>query len=278
MSLSTAQEKKAAVAYLGPPATWTHQAAREKFGDRAEYLPQTHIGAVFEEVSRHRAVYGVVPAENSTEGIIAHTFDMFVDYDVRICGQVPLRIEHNLLGLGDRAKITRLYSHAQVFGQCRDWLNREMPGVEKIEVSSTSRASDLATHESNSGALASRLAAEIYQLPILAAAIQDKADNTTRFFVIGQENCPRTGLDRTSIMFGLRDGAGGPLEALRLFDQLKVGLRKIESRPTRRKAWDYYFFVEVDGHQEDESIMAVVDELKKNCPVVKVLGSYPDNE
>jgi len=278
MSASLALEKGITIAYLGPEATWTHQAAREKFGASVQYLPQTHIGDVFEQVHRHRADYGVVPVENSTEGAVDHTLDMFIDYDLRICAQVLLRIENHLLGKGDRAKITRLYSHPQVFGQCRDWLSREMPGIEKIEVSSTTRAAELAAQEPNSGALAGRMAAEVYQLPILARAIQDKADNTTRFLIIGQQSCPRTGLDRTSIMLGLRDQPGALFEALRPFDQFKVSLRKIESRPSRRKAWEYFFFVDMDGHQEDELLMAVIQELKKNCSIVKVLGSYPDIE
>jgi chorismate mutase/prephenate dehydratase len=278
MSASLALEKGITIAYLGPEATWTHQAAREKFGASVQYLPQTHIGDVFEQVHRHRADYGVVPVENSTEGAVDHTLDMFIDYDLRVCAQVLLRIENHLLGRGDRAKMTRLYSHPQVFGQCRDWLGREMPRVEKIEVSSTTRAAELAAQEPNSGALAGRMAAEVYQLPILARAIQDKADNTTRFLIIGEQSCPRTGLDRTSIMLGLRDQPGALFEALRPFDQFKVSLRKIESRPSRRKAWEYFFFVDVDGHQEDELLVAVIQELRKNCSIVKVLGSYPDIE
>ena len=278
MSASLALEKPIAIAYLGPEATWTHQAAREKFGASVQYLPQSHIRDVFEQVHRRRADYGVVPVENSTEGAVDHTLDMFMDYDLRVCAQVLLKIENHLLGRGVREKITRLYSHPQVFGQCRDWLSREMPGVEKIEVSSTTRAAELAAHEPNSGALAGRMAAEVYGLPILARAIQDKADNTTRFLIIGQQSCPRTGFDRTSIMLGLRDQPGALFEALRPFDQFKVSLRKIESRPSRRKAWEYYFFVDMEGHQEDELLMAVIHELKKNCSVVKVLGSYPDIE
>jgi chorismate mutase/prephenate dehydratase len=278
MSASLAVEKTITIAYLGPEATWTHQAAREKFGASVQYLPQIHIADVFEQVSRGHADYGVVPVENSTEGAVDHTLDMFIDSDLQICAQLLLRIENHLLGRGSRDKITRLYSHPQVFGQCRDWLRREMPGVELVEVSSTTRAAELASNEPQTGALAGRMAAEVYDLPILEKAVQDKPDNTTRFLIFGHQSCPRTGRDRTSLMFGLRDQPGALLAALRPFDELKVNMSKIESRPSRRKAWDYFFFVDLEGHQEDEPLRAAVQELRKQCSVVKILGSYPNVE
>ena len=278
MSASITHRKEMAIAYLGPEATWSHQAASRKFGETAVYLPQTQIRDVFDAVHSRRAGYGVVPVENSTEGTIAQTLDLFIDYDLQISGQIVLRIESHLLGRADRAKMTRLYSHAQVFGQCRDWLGREMPGVEKIEVSSTARAAELAAHEPNSGALAGTAVAEAYELPILSHAIQDNADNATRFLIIGPESGTPTGADRTLIMFALSDPAVGLVKALRPFDQFKVSLRKIENRPNRRKAWEYYFFADVDGHHGDELLMSLIEELKKNCSIVKVLGSFPDNE
>jgi chorismate mutase / prephenate dehydratase len=278
MSASLAVEKTIAIAYLGPEGTWTHQAAREKFGASVQYLPQIDIASVFNQVSRHQADYGVVPVENSTEGAIDHTLDMFMESDLQICAQVMLKIENHLLARGDRAKIARLYSHPQVFGQCRDWLRRTMPGIELIEVSSTTRAAELAANESNAGALAGRMAAEVYDLPIVERAVQDRADNTTRFLIIGHQSCPRTGRDRTSLMFGLRDQPGALFSALRPFDELKISLRKIESRPSRRKAWEYFFFADIEGHQEDETIFAVVNELRKHCSIVKILGSYPNIE
>ncbi len=278
MSASMALEKTIAIAYLGPQATWTHQAARQKFGASVQYIPQTNIGEVFEQVSRHAADYGVVPVENSTEGAVDHTLDMFMDFDLQICAQLLLKIENHLLGHGPREKITRLYSHPQVFGQCRDWLRREMPTIEKIEVSSTTRAAELASQEPNAAALAGRMAAEVYHLPILAQAVQDRPDNTTRFLIIGHQSCPKTGHDRTSLMFGLRDQPGALFAALRPFDELKISLTKIESRPSRRKAWEYFFFVDMEGHQEDAPLVAAVNELRRHCGVVKILGSYPDIE
>jgi chorismate mutase/prephenate dehydratase len=278
MSASLAVEKTLAIAYLGPEGTWTHQAAREKFGASVRYLPQIDIASVFNQVSRHQADYGVVPVENSTEGAIDHTLDMFMESDLQICAQVMLNIENHLLAWNDREKISRLYSHPQVFGQCRDWLRRTMPGVELIEVSSTMRAAELASHEKNAGALAGRMAAEIYNLPIVERAVQDRSDNTTRFLIIGQQSSPRTGRDRTSLMFGLRDQPGALFSALRPFGELKISLRKIESRPSRRKAWEYFLFADIEGHQEDETIRTAVNELRKNCSIVKILGSYPNIE
>ena len=203
---------------------------------------------------------------------------MFMESDLQICAQVLMRIENHLIARGERDKITRLYSHAQVFGQCREWLRRTMPQVETVEVSSTVRAAQLAAAEEKTGALAGRMAAEVYNLPILERGVQDRADNTTRFLVIGHQGCPRTGRDRTSLMFGLRDEPGALFSALRPFDDLKINLRKIESRPSRRKAWEYFFFADIEGHQEDEQIVAAVNELRKNCSIVKVLGSYPNTE
>lgn len=278
MSASLALEKGIAIAYLGPEGTWTHQAAREKFGASVSYLPESDIGDVFNEVARRHADYGVVPVENSTEGAVNHTLDMFMESDLKICAQILLRIDNHLIGNGRRESIARIYSHPQVFGQCRAWLQREMPAVELIEVSSTTRAAERAARETDGAALAGRMAAEVYRLSILQRSVQDDPHNTTRFLVIGQQSCPRTGNDRTSLMFGLRDEPGALFAALQPFDQFKLNLNKIESRPSRRKSWEYFFFVDVEGHQDDEAVQTVVNALKKSCSVVKILGSYPNAE
>lgn len=278
MSASLALENQIRIAYLGPEATWTHQAAREKFGASVQYLPQGRIAEVFDKVEKGAADYGVVPVENSTEGAIDHTLDMFMDSNLQICAQLLMKIENHLLARGPRDQIKRLYSHRQVFGQCRDWLRREMPKVEQVEVSTTTRAAELASKEENVGALAGRMAAEVHQLNILERAVQDRSDNTTRFIIIGRQSCPPTGNDRTSLMFGLRDQPGALFSALRPFDELKVNIRNIESRPSRRKAWEYFFFADLDGHLEDEQLMSAVNELKKNSSVLKILGSYPNVE
>lgn len=278
MSASLALEKAIAIAYLGPEGTWTHQAAREKFGASVHYISQSDISDVFKEVSRHHADYGVVPVENSTEGAVNHTLDMFMESDLKICAQIMLRIENHLLSRVPRENIEKIYSHPQVFGQCREWLQNKTRGIELIEVSSTTRAAERAVQEPNAAALAGRMAAEVYQLPILERNVHDDPDNTTRFLVIGPESCPRTGNDRTSLMFGLRDEPGALFSALEPFDQIKLNLNKIESRPSRRKTWEYFFFVDVEGHQEDAPVDAVVRALRKSCSVLKVLGSYPNAE
>ncbi len=265
-----------AIAYLGPEASWTHQAAREKFGQDVSCLPSKSIADVFDSVSRNTAEYGVVPVENSTEGAVDQTLDLLMDCDLRICAQILLRIENNLLARGPRQNIARVYSHPQVFGQCRDWLRREMPTVEKIEVSSTTRAAELASQELGTAALASPLAATVYGLTILEKAVQDRPDNTTRFLVVGRHDCPKTDHDRTALMFGPRDETGALFAALRSLDQLKINLRNVESRPSRRKAWQYFFFIDLEGHQEDALLVAAMKELRKHCDVVKILGSYPD--
>lgn len=269
-------ENKALIAYLGPEASWTHQAAREEFGDVAVYLPQKQIADVFHEVEKGQAEAGVVPAENSTGGSIDQTLDLLMESKLVIGGQVVMKIENHLLSRGAREPITRLYSHPQVFAQCRDWLRREMSGIELVEVSSTTRGAELAAMEGTAGALAGKMAAETYGLNILEREIQDRSDNATRFFVIGNQPSARTGRDLTSVMFGPPRQRTALLSAFQKLSELTIALRNIESRPSRRKAWEYFFFGELEGHFEDEPIVAAVSELKKHFAIVKVLGSYPD--
>jgi chorismate mutase/prephenate dehydratase len=275
MSASLALEKEVTIAFLGPPATWTHQAAHVKFGASVRYLPQTNIADIFSEVARGNADYGVVPIENSTDGAVNHTLDMFVESDLRICAQILLKIENNLLARVPREQIRKLFSHPQVFGQCRDWLRNNMPGVKLIETSSTTRAAELAANDPQGGALAGEMAAEVYQLSIVAASVDDRHDNATRFLVIGRQSCPPTGNDRTSIMFCLQDKPGALFAALRPFDHWKISLRKIESRPSRRKAWEYFMYVDIEGHAEDRKVSAALKILREHCSVLKILGSYP---
>jgi chorismate mutase/prephenate dehydratase len=276
MSASLALEKGLSIAYLGPEGTYTHEAARKKFGASVEYLPESNITDVFNAVSRGKADYGVVPIENSTEGVVNHTLDVFVDSPLKICAQVLLRIENNLMANIPREQIRKVYSHPQVFGQCRNWLRHHLHNVELIEVSSNSRAASLAARESGAGAIAGKMAAEIYGLTILEASIQDSAYNTTRFLVISDKSCPPTGDDKTSLMFSVNDKAGALFNALEPFKRLKINMSKIESRPSKRKAWEYFFFVDVAGHQEDPALVSALADLEKHCAFVKILGSYPN--
>jgi chorismate mutase/prephenate dehydratase len=275
MSASFALEKGLTIAYLGPAATWSHQAAREKFGASVDYAPQSSIAEVFNVVARGKADYGVVPIENSTEGAVSYTLDQFLDSDLRVCAQFSLKIENNLLAKIPREEIQALYTHPQVIGQCRQWLRHNLPDVDLIEVSSTTRAAELASKEPGAAAIAGKLAAEVYGLNILEESIQDSPQNTTRFLVIGMNGCPPTGDDKTSLMFSVQDKPGALFSALSPFKDLRINMSKIESRPSRRKAWEYVFFVDIDGHAEDAPLVKALAELAKHCSSVKILGSYP---
>ena len=278
MSASLALEKELKIAYFGPQATNTHQAARSKFGASVEYTPRVSIADVFDTVARGNADYGVVPIENSTEGAVNHTLDVFMDSELRICAQILMKIENHLAAKIPRDQIKRIYSHPQVFGQCRNWLRQNLPDVDLIEVSSTPRAAELAATEDGSAAITGAMAAEVHGLNILAPSIQDIASNTTRFLVIGRSPSPPTGDDRTAIMFCVQDKPGALFHALEPFNRLKISMSKIESRPSKRKAWEYFFFIDCDGHVSDARVAKAIRELGEHCNFVKVLGSYPNTE
>ncbi|MGV3533162.1 MAG: prephenate dehydratase [Chthoniobacteraceae bacterium] len=275
MSASLALEKDLTIAYFGPEATNTHQAARSKFGASVRYVPEVSISDVFDVVARGNADYGVVPIENSTEGAVNHTLDMFMESDVRICAQILLKIENHLIGKIPKEEMRKIYSHPQVFGQCRNWLRHNVPDADLIEVSTTPRAAELAATEPGAGAIASKMAAEVYSLEILAPSIQDLPNNTTRFLVIAQHPSPPTGNDRTSLMFCVRDEPGALFHALEPFNRLKLSMSKIESRPSKRKAWEYFFFCDVDGHASEPRLQEALAELETHCTFVKILGTYP---
>ena len=275
MSASLALEKDLAIAYFGPEATWTHQAARSKFGASVRYLAQPSIRDVFDAVARGRADYGVVPIENSTEGAVTHTLDVFIDSELRICAQVSLGIEHHLMARVERDKIRRVFSHPQVFGQCRQWLRSHFPGVELVEVASTAHAGAMAAAADDGAALAGPMVAELHGLTILDNAVQDQPDNATRFLVIGASDCPPTGKDRTSLLFGVPDKPGALFAALEPLQSGGVSLSKIESRPSKRKAWEYVFFADVEGHRQDERLLAATEAVEARCSFFKILGSYP---
>lgn len=278
MSAALALEDDMKIAYLGPKGTWTHQAAIKKFGHSVEYLPQNNFAEVFDQVARRKASYGVVPIENSTEGAVSHTLDLFVDSPLRICAQILLRIENNLLSSIPREEIKTLYSHPQVFGQCKNWILRHFPNADTVEVSSTTRAAQIASERASEGAaaLGGTLAAELNGLEVIESSIQDRATNTTRFLVVSEKTCPPTGNDRTSILFAVRDQPGSLVEALRAFNAFEINMSKIESRPSKQKDWEYIFYVDLAGHCEDPKLADALRELEKHCSLVKLLGSYPD--
>jgi len=278
MSSALSLEKSLTIAFFGPAATFTHQAAIRRFGASLRYSPQKTIADVFAEVSRSRADYGVVPVENSTEGVVTHTLDMFADSDLKIVAQIVMPIQQCLISKSARKAIKKLYSHPQPLAQCRTWIQNNLPEAEVIETSSTTRAAELASKDPASAAIASSLAAERYNLRILEADIQDSSANMTRFFVLGRQCSPPTGHDRTSLMFSIADKVGALHSALAPFRRLKLNMTKIESRPSKRKAWEYYFFVDCDGHYEDRRVAQAIEELGQHCNFVKVLGSYPNTE
>jgi len=278
MSSALSLEKSLTVAYLGPEATFTHQAAIRRFGSSLTYSPQKTIADVFTDVSKNRADYGVVPVENSTEGVVTHTLDMFVDSDLKIVAQIVLAVQHCLLSHVARSRIKRLYAHPQSLGQCREWVHANLPGVEIIETSSNARSAEFAAKEKNSGAIAGVLAAEKYRVPIIEYDIQDQAGNATRFLVLGRQSTPPTNNDRTSLMFTIVDRVGALYQALSTFRRFRINLTKIESRPSKRKAWEYFFFVDCDGHHSDRKLSKALELLGEHCSYVKVLGSYPNTE
>jgi len=271
-------EKKPRIAFLGPEASFSHAAAKKRFGQGVDFSPQASIADVFLEVEKNNCDFGVVPIENSLEGAVTNTMDMITESDLNICAEIFLPVSHCLLARRVRDRIERIYSHPQVFGQCRGWLQKKSPGVELIEVASTAQAARLAASEKGAAALASRLAAAVYGLKVLAERIEDNSGNITRFMVIGRLKPAPSGRDRTSILFSLPHRAGSLYDALSAFKRRGINLTRIESRPFRKKPWEYYFFVDFEGHRCDKKIKAALLELQEACLFLKILGSYPRND
>jgi chorismate mutase / prephenate dehydratase len=278
MSSALSLEKRMTVAYFGPEATFTHQAAIRKFGSSLKYSAHKTIADVFTEVSKGRADYGVVPIENSTEGVVTHTLDMFVDSELKIVAQIILPIQQCLISNAKLEDIRKVYSHPQPIAQCREFLQTRLHHVEVVETSSTTRAAELAAREPHAAAIASTLAAERYGLNILEKDIQDSSSNATRFFVLGRQCSPPTGQDRSSLMLSIAHKVGALHKALSVFSKYKLNMSRIESRPNKRKAWEYFFFVDCDRHFQDKKLSKALLELERVCNLVKVLGSYPNAE
>jgi chorismate mutase/prephenate dehydratase len=275
MSAALALETEMKIAYLGPEATFTHQAARSKFGVSVDYIPAGTISEVFGLVQNRSAEYGVVPVENSTEGAVTHTFDQFATTPLKICAEIYLPISLTLLAKQPKEEINLVFSKQEVFGQCRSWLGANMPGAKLSPVESTTKAVQLALETPGAAAIASVMASDMYDIEVLAENIQDMQGNTTRFLVIGQDYSTPTGNDKTSIVFGVKHKVGALYDALSVFKTDNINMTKIESRPSRNKAWEYYFFVDIDGHADDEEVKRALDELQEHCTLMTVLGSYP---
>jgi chorismate mutase domain of proteobacterial P-protein, clade 2 len=276
MSGALGMERPLKIAYLGPEFTFTHLASMKKFGSSVDYTNCETITDVFSEVEKSRADYGVVPIENSIDGAITHTLDMFIDSDLKICSEVYLLVSHNLMSRdSDKSKIKKVYSKSQVFGQCRLWLEANLPRVELIEVSSTARAAEIASKEKGAACIASELASKKYGLRILYKSVEDSIHNVTRFLVIGRVEARPTKKDKTSVMFSVKDRSGALHDMLVPFKRYGVNMTKIESRPSKVRAWEYYFFVDLVGHHEDAKVRKALDELRKSSIYLKILGSYP---
>lgn len=279
ISACRALEKPISVAYFGPAGSNTHMASILKFGDSTDFVACNTIPDVFSAVERKETNYGVVPVENSTEGVVNHTLDMFLLSDLRICAEINAPISHNLLSCGDDIKqIKRIYSIGQAIAQCRNWLAAHMQGVEVLEVSSTSKAAKICEGYPSSAAIASSLAAKEYGLNILEEGIEDNPHNKTRFLVVGYTKPNPCGKDKTSIVYAVPHRAGSLYHSLRVFDSHGVNLTMIESRPTKQMPWEYIFFVDVQGHEDDPNLQDALNELGKMALFVRVLGSYPEAE
>lgn len=279
LSASLSLEEPLKVACLGPLATFTHLAALRHFGSSATFVPVSSIKQVFDYVETNRADYGVVPIENSNEGVVSYTLDMFVDFDLKVVAEIILEVSHNLLSKQtNKNKIRKIYSHPQALAQCRGWLESNMPGTPTAETTSTSNAAELAAKDKYSAAIASELAARMYDLNIIERNIEDNRRNITRFLVISKETPIKSGNDKTSIMFSIKDRPGSLYNTLLPFKRANINLTKIESRPSKRKAWEYIFFVDMEGHMEDKKVKKALEALKENCLYLKILGSYPQGK
>jgi len=276
ISASLSLEKPLNVSFLGPRATFTHLACLEHFGRSSQLVPEKNIRDVFEAVERGRVDCGVIPIENSTEGVIAYHLDLFMECRVKISAEILLDISLDLLSHEERLQtIRRVYSHPHALAQCRQWIETHLSHVEIVDVQSTAKASEIASGEPHSAAVASSFAGKLYDLNVLERKIQDHPFNYTRFLVIGDRDAQPTGRDKTSLMFSLKHSIGALYKALKPFADNHLNLTKIESRPHKRKAWEYIFFVDIEGHRTDTNFQRAMRVLTRVCNEVKVLGSYP---
>lgn len=276
MSASIKMEEPLTISYLGPEATFTHQAAIEKFGISLYYQPEESIEDVFFDVEQERADFGVVPIENSIEGVVNYTLDMFVNSNVKIVSEIMVDIKHNLLSKSTSlSEIKTVYSHPNALGQCKNWLKKHLPNAILLETASTAKAAKIAAKDKSAAAISSLAASSLYDLNVVAKGIEDKINNVTRFLVIGKHLPSPSGEDKTSVMFSIYDKVGALYSILKIFYDNQINLTRIESRPSKQENWSYIFYVDVDGHIESESVKKAFENLSQLVPFVKLLGSYP---
>ncbi|MEM9752992.1 MAG: prephenate dehydratase [Planctomycetota bacterium] len=275
MSGSFALERPLRIGYLGPPGSFSHLAARKKFGASVEYDPLSDFPAIFDAVARGHADYGLIPIENSTHGGVTASLDCFLDTDARICAESLVAIHHNLLSRIPLDQIKQVYSHPQALAQCRKWLSANLPNAQRLDAASTSAAAQLAADEPGGAAIGSTLAGQLSDVPVLFENIEDNPNNTTRFFVIGKQSPKPTGDDKTSLVFTTEHRAGALTDVLNVFRKHELNLSRLAERPSQRVNWEYYFFVDLLGHADDAKVAAAIDEARKHCLQLTVLGSFP---
>ncbi|MBW2053133.1 MAG: prephenate dehydratase [Deltaproteobacteria bacterium] len=276
ISASLAAQAPISAGYLGPEATFSHEAALQQFGRSARLIAQESLREVFQGVDRGRFAYGVVPVENSSQGGVGETLDLFLEYDLKVCQEIQLRISHNLMGqTEDLKEIKKVYSHPQVLSQCARWLAANLPGVPLLESSSSAAAARQAAKEKGTAAVASKIAAEMNDLQIIIRGIEDAEQNVTRFLVLSSVPGPKSGRDKTSIILAIEDKPGALFHLLEPFNLSNINLTKIESRPMKHEAWKYVFFIDVEGHIDDGPVHRTVESARNWCQWLKVLGSYP---
>jgi chorismate mutase/prephenate dehydratase len=275
MSGSFALERPLRIGYLGPDGSFTHTAAMLKFGQSVEYESLVDIRSIFDEVSKGHCDLGIVPVENSTGGGVIETLDALIDSDVKVCSEVLMTIHHNLLANCSLEEIENIYSKPEVFVQCRNWLSATFKGAQTIPAASSAKAAQMAAKEPKAAAIGSAVAAELYGLKIVCKNIEDIASNITRFFVIGREDAKPTGEDKTAILFSTAHKAGALADVLDVFKKYNINLTNIESRPSKKRQWEYYFFVDFIGHRTDEHVQKGLEESRKHCLQLSILGSFP---
>jgi len=275
MSGSLVLEKPLRIAYLGPGGSFSHTAAMLKFGQSVEYEPLADIKSIFDEVGKGHCDLGLAPVENTMGGGVIETLDAFIDSDVKVCAEVLMAIHHSLLANCSLGQVEKVYSKPEVFAQCRNWLSATFKEARTIPVASTAKAAQMAAQEPGAAAIGSKVAAELYGLRIVCENIEDIANNITRFLVVGCEDAKPTGEDKTAILFSTAHKAGALADVLDVFKRHDINLTNIESRPSKKRQWEYYFFVDFVGHRTDEQIQKGLDEARKHCLQLSILGSFP---
>ena len=275
MSGSFFLERPLRIGYLGPKGSFSHTAAMMKFGQCVEYVPLTDIASIFDEVSKGHCDLGLAPVENTMGGGVIETLDALVDSDVKVCAEVLMAIHHNLLANCAIDEIEKIYSKPEVFAQCRNWLSATFRGTATIPVASTARAAQMAAEEANTAAIGARVAAELYGLQLVCENIEDVTNNVTRFLILSRQDAKPTGEDKTAVLFSTAHKAGALVDVLEAFKKHGINLTNIESRPSRKRQWEYYFFVDFYGHREQQQVQDGLDEVRGHCLQLSVLGSFP---